>query len=114
MVEFVRKAAEIALGIDHHLLDETYALLEQAAQQVRFSRAGIALDEQARGEELLHVHGDGLPARLPADFDLRPHANRDRGLRGQGKAASAIYPVLDPIIGLRFAGEARRTGREER
>jgi hypothetical protein len=55
-----------------------------------------------------------LPARLPADFDLRPHANRDRGLRGQGKAASAIYPVLDPIIGLRFAGEVRKTGREER
>ena len=114
VAEFVRQAGEIAFGVDHHLLHQTSALFEQAAQEVRFARAGIALDEQARGEEFLHVHGDGLPARLPADFDLRPHANRDRGLRGQGKAASAIYPVLDPIIGLRFAGEVRKTGREER
>jgi hypothetical protein len=36
MVKLVRKAAEIALGIDHHLLNEGRALLEQAAQQVRF------------------------------------------------------------------------------
>ena len=74
--KFVGKAAEITLGVDHHLLDEPRALLEQAAQQVRFSRAGIALDEQARAEQFLDVDRNRLPFGIPAYFDLRTHGEK--------------------------------------
>src|SRR3546814_4123271 len=50
---------EIALGVDHHLLDEAGALFEKAAQQVRLARPRIALDEQAGGEQFLNVDGNG-------------------------------------------------------
>ena len=46
---------EIALGIDHDLLDLGRAALEQAAQQVRFARPAIALHQQARRQQLLQI-----------------------------------------------------------
>ena len=48
----VGERGEIALGIDHDLLHQAGALLQQAAQQVRLAGAGVALDEEAGGQQL--------------------------------------------------------------
>lgn len=42
-------------------------------QQVRFARAGIALHQQPRGEQLLEIDEDALSAGVPADVDLCAH-----------------------------------------
>jgi len=73
VIERVGKAAEVALGIDHHLLDQARVLLEQAAQQVRFSRAGIPLDKQTCAEQFLDVDRNRLPLGIPAYFNMRPY-----------------------------------------
>ena len=73
MVEFVRQAGEIALRVDHHLLDEPGGLFEQAAQQMRLARAGIALHEQPGREQFLDIDANALPGRIRANFDLRCH-----------------------------------------
>ena len=64
---------EIAFGIDDDLLNQPGALLQQAAQQMRLSRSGIALHQQARSEQLLKVD-QGRGARAGhANIDRRPH-----------------------------------------
>src|SRR3546814_14011358 len=67
---------EIALGVDHHLLDEAGALFEKAAQQVRLARPRIALDEQAGGEQFLNVDGNGAAGTVGPDVDIVCHAVR--------------------------------------
>ena len=47
------KRDEIALRIDHHLLHLPGRPLQQAAQQVRLSRPGIALNKQSGGQQFL-------------------------------------------------------------
>ena len=53
------QGGEVALGVDHHLLHRVGALLEQAAQQMRLARAGIALHQQAGGQQFLERHHGG-------------------------------------------------------
>ena len=67
------EADEVALRVDHHVLHEAGALLEQSPQQVGLSRAGIALHEQARGEQLLEIDAGGCAGAGLADDDLRSH-----------------------------------------
>ena len=74
MVEAIGKRDEIALGIDHHLLDDAGRSFEQPAQQMRLSRTRIALDEQTGGEQLLDVEKDGLARAAGADVDSCGHA----------------------------------------
>ena len=63
VAERVRQRDEIALGIDHHLLHRTGASFQQPAQQMRLARAGIALHQQARGEQLRQIEGDAAVRR---------------------------------------------------
>ncbi len=76
MAVAVGERDEIALGIDHHLLDLAGALLEQAAEQVRLAAARIALHQQAGRQQLLKVDGDGIAGRArrpcPRARSLRP------------------------------------------
>jgi hypothetical protein len=51
--KLVGQGDEIALGVDDGLLHPGGALLQQPAQQVRLARAGIALHQQARRQQLL-------------------------------------------------------------
>ncbi|MDF2799324.1 MAG: hypothetical protein K0R85_2068 [Devosia sp.] len=77
MAELVGKRDEIALGIDDALLHPGGALLEQATQQVGFARAGIALDEEARGEEFLEIEQGtslGNAGASGAHVDLNLHS----------------------------------------
>lgn len=69
MPERLRERHEIALRIDHHLLHEPGALLEQPTEQVRLARPAIALHEQAGGQQFLYVDADFGSARSGADYD---------------------------------------------
>ena len=73
VAEFLGKADEVTLGIDHHLLDDRRALFEQAAQQVRLAGPGIALHQQAGREKFLDVDVDRLALRGLADHDVGAH-----------------------------------------
>ncbi|GLQ67658.1 hypothetical protein GCM10007866_01060 [Gluconobacter albidus] len=65
MAVMVGESDEIAFRINHHLLDEGCRLLQQASQEMRFPRAGIALDQQARGQEFRQINaGVGAVAAL--------------------------------------------------
>ena len=70
---------EIALGIDHHLLHQAGAFLEQPAQQVRLARPAVALDEQPRREQFLDVDTHGLPRAVGPDVDAGVHGRRPIG-----------------------------------
>jgi hypothetical protein len=52
---FSRQRDEIAFGIDDHLLHPLRRLLEQAPEQMRLARAGIALHQEPRRQQLLDV-----------------------------------------------------------
>lgn len=87
---------EIALGVDDRLLHEAGALLQQAAQQVRLARTGIALDEQARRQKLGEVHRPG-PIAGPPQIDLVAHPVprwRPRLLTCAGRPGSARAPAV--------------------
>ena len=75
MAVFVAERDEVALGVDHHLLDMAGAPLEQPAQQVRLARPRIALDEQSRRQQLLEIHGDGIT------LAVHPHVHAHRHRR---------------------------------
>jgi hypothetical protein len=55
MAEFFGQSDEIALGVDDRLLHPGNALFQQPAQKVRLAGAGIALHQQAGGEQLLQI-----------------------------------------------------------
>ena len=76
VVVSVGERDEIALGIDHDLLDEAGAFFEEPAKQVGFSRSRIALDEQARREEFLHIDVNGCPPVVGSNFDAAVHGFR--------------------------------------
>ena len=73
MAERVGERREIALGIDHHLLHHSSAFLEQAAQQVRFPAARIALHEQPRRQQLRNIELDRRAGRFVTDGYAFPH-----------------------------------------
>jgi hypothetical protein len=60
---------EVTLGVDHHLLDQRGAFLEQAAQQVRLAGAAVALDEQAGRQQFLDIDPDRITAGRGTDDD---------------------------------------------
>ena len=64
---------EVALGIDHRLLDQPGALLQQPAQEVRLAGAGVALHEEAGGEQLDEVERADRLAGEP-QVDRETHA----------------------------------------
>ncbi len=72
----VGQGDEIALGIDHHLLDLARAFLEQAAEQVRLAAARIALHQQAGRQQLLQVDRDGVALPVDAHVHAHRHCNR--------------------------------------
>ena len=72
MAIFVAERDEVALGIDHHLLDMAGAPLEQPAQQMRLAGPRIALDEQSRRQQLFEIHGDGIA------LAVHPHVHAHR------------------------------------
>jgi hypothetical protein len=65
------KRYEIALRIDDDLLHPARALLDETAQQMRFPRARISLDEQARREKFFEIE------RNRRAIELRAHVYRD-------------------------------------
>ncbi|GEN63049.1 hypothetical protein AOE01nite_12730 [Acetobacter oeni] len=71
------EADEIAFRVDDGLLDEVACLFEQAAEQVRLSGAGIALDEQSCGEEFGEVHYGRSAADDLSHFDVAAHGGGD-------------------------------------
>jgi hypothetical protein len=93
---------EVALGIDHHLLDLSSASFEQAAQQVRLSRSRIALDEQPGGEQFLQIHAHGRAAVVGAHV----YANGHERAFGRSSAAPASHLRLGAPGLAEFAGAA--------
>jgi hypothetical protein len=83
VAEFLRERDEIALGIDHHLLDIARALLEQPAQQVRLARPRIALHQQAAGQQFFQVELCARGAGRCAHVDVGGH----------GRACAGANPV---------------------
>src|SRR3546814_4864764 len=69
MSEHFSKGDEIALRVDHHLLHQLGATLQQAAQQMRLSRPRIALHEQTRGQQFLYIDEHRLPCAIHPHFD---------------------------------------------
>ena len=86
MVEGIGERDEIALGIDHHLLHQPGAAFEQAAQQMRFSRPRIALDEQTRGQQLFEIDLDRAARSVESHVDLGSHYPADGNASGAGQA----------------------------
>ena len=75
------------------------ALFQQAAQQVRLAGAGIALHQQAGGEELLEVERRGPSGRGGgAEVDGRGHRVLDRSvpLRGLACPCAILPPFRAP------------------
>jgi hypothetical protein len=68
---FLRQRDEIAFGIDDHLLHPLRRLLEQAPEQMRLARAGIALHQETGRQQLFDVELGRLPARQAS------HVNSD-------------------------------------
>ena len=64
---------EVAFGIDDDLLHPWCALLQQPPQQMRLSRTRIALHEQARREQFLHVDADRILRGVGSDGDAAVH-----------------------------------------
>jgi len=93
MVELVRKAAEIALGVDHHLLDEARALFQQTAQQVRFSRARIALHGQTRAAIPL-CRWARLARPHSCQFQFAPACRRRRRVTLLQKEHHEVFPTM--------------------
>ena len=81
---------EIALGIDHDLLDFGRAALEQAAQQMRFARPAIALHQQARRQQLFQIDSDGVAVGTD------PHVHADGHCRPHGKARTHRQACASP------------------
>jgi hypothetical protein len=73
VAERIGQRDEVTFGIDHDLLDQTGAPLEEPTQQVRFARSGIPLHQQPGGQELLKVHERGLAVSIRADVDVGCH-----------------------------------------
>ena len=69
MAELVGQRNEVALRIDDALLHPRRALFEQPAKKMRLAGTGIALHEQARGEQLLQVHHGRRAVRALAHID---------------------------------------------
>ena len=114
MVEGIGERDEIALGIDDDLLDEPRAPFEQAAQQMRFARPRIALDEQARGQQLFEVNLDRTARSIESHVDLGSHYRADGNARGAGQADCVARPgskrcrARGPRVnGSRYAAETR-------
>ncbi len=80
-----RERDEIAFRVDHDLLHLAGAALHQPAEQIGFARAGIALDEQACGEQLLQIDMDRFARAVRPHIYLKRHAVplADRGAEGQ-------------------------------
>jgi hypothetical protein len=72
--EPVGQGDEVALRVDHRLLDVGRALLEQAAQEVGLAGAGIALDQEPGGEEFFEVQEGGRAAGRHPHIDPDRHA----------------------------------------
>ena len=89
MAEVVGQRDEIAFGIDDDLLHPWRALLQQPAQQMRFARAGIALHQQAGGQQFLEVEQGGRAALGDAHVDIGFHSIQRR----LGPMAPKALPV---------------------
>jgi len=70
---------EIALRIDHDLLDLAGAALEHAAQQVRFARARIALHEQPGREQFFEIDANRFARAVCPHVYLKRHAGAHGG-----------------------------------
>lgn len=81
---------EVAFRIDHHLLDERGALLQQSPQQVGFARAAIALHEQPGRQQFLDVDAHRRAGRVVADDDGIAHGP---ALKALGRRNKAFRPV---------------------
>ena len=86
-------------GIDDGLLDEVGALLEQAAQEMRLARAGIALDEQTRRQKLLQIEqsrlssgGGGCRSHVDADLHQPPSCSYGKIRLGPNTAKPRSVP----------------------
>ena len=69
MAERFGKRDEVALRVDHDLLDELRALLQKPAEKMRLPRPAVALHEQTGGQQFLDVDGNLGPAGSGADHD---------------------------------------------
>ena len=93
MPEAIGQRDEIALGIDDHLLHPRCAALQQAAQQMRLSRARIALHEQPGGEQFLEIHLGGRAVRRGAHVDGNGHrtALRESGPQTPSESRRTLH-----------------------
>jgi len=74
MAEGIGQRHEIALGIDHDLLNMARAPFEQPAQEMRFTRARISLHKQARSQQFLKIDRDDAAVASEPHIDLGGHA----------------------------------------
>src|SRR3546814_12138203 len=110
MSEHFSKGDEIALRVDHHLLHQLGATLQQAAQQMRLSRHRIALHEQTRGQQFLFIDEHRHYSTIHTHFDSDSHgptlddqaSNRHAVIRNTCGYAVTSTPnlLLDFVLGL--------------
>ena len=84
MAEAFGQGDEVAFGIDDRLLHPGRALLQQAAQQMRFAGAGIALHQQAGRQQFLEVESRGPACRGLPHLDRNSHGSADSPFGGGG------------------------------
>ena len=70
---------EVSFRVDDRLLHQAGALLQQPAQQVRLARAGVALHQEAGGEQLDQVEARRFGAG-ETEIDRKAHARNSRGV----------------------------------
>jgi hypothetical protein len=74
MAVAVGERDEVPFRVDHRLLDERRALLEQPAQEMRLAGAGIALNEESGGEEFFEVEQGRFATLRHPHVDAGLHA----------------------------------------
>ena len=96
MAERFRQGDEIPFRIDHDLLDEGGAFLEDSAQQMRLARAAVPLDQQARGKEFFDIQFDRRPDRIGAKHDLCGHRPPSSRLGASPNPRRGVFQRFGP------------------
>jgi len=71
VVVFLAEGVELALWIDHELLDLAVGLLEEPSDRPRLAAAGVRLQEHAAGDQALDVEADSLAGGVGSEGDHR-------------------------------------------
>ncbi|MND57091.1 hypothetical protein D3C80_482130 [compost metagenome] len=116
MAVFIRQGDEIAFRIDDDLLYPGRRLLQQAAQKMRLSRTGIALNKQTRRQKLLDIELGRRTAGHSSHIDADLHyaalvCRRFVFCRQSSCSDTERRPLPLTEIEIRFFGKERKINR---